>query len=150
MGTYISQSDLETLVGEALLISLTNKNQAATTIDTDVVAEVIADAEAEINSYLGARYALPLNEPYPRLVLQLTKRLARWHLYQQAPGTEDESITKDYDRIIAQLRDVAAGKIDLGLATDDSASGQATSPGATVRFGSGGGRRFSRSKFKGF
>ena len=61
MGSYVSQSDLTTRLGADLLVNLTNEDPDAVAVDTSAMNEAIDDAEAEVNGYVGAQYALPLS-----------------------------------------------------------------------------------------
>ena len=56
---YATQADLETRFGSAELAQLTDRISGSV-IDAAVVGRALADAEAEIDGYLAARYQLPL------------------------------------------------------------------------------------------
>ena len=150
MGTYVTQSDLDKRLGTDLLVNLTNEDPAATTVDTDAMNEAIDDAEAEVNGYVGARYALPLTAPYPRLVLTLARRLSIFHLYQLQPGMAPESVQKDYDAAVEQLKTIAKGTLSLGLATDGTDASASSESGRVAVRRSGNARRYGRSDFEGF
>lgn len=150
MGDYVSQSDLDKRLGTGLLVNLTNEDPDATTVDTDAMNEAIADAEAEVNGYVGARYALPLTSPYPRLVVSLARRLTIYHLYSLQPGMVPEDVQKDYDSAIADLEKISKGTISLGLTTAGTdATGSSESDLVTIRRG-GYSRRLGRDDFGGF
>lgn len=76
----------------------------------------LADAAAQIDSYLSPTYALPLAAELVAAsnLEQVTCELARYNLYDdRAP----EFVQDRYDRRLRWLRDVAANKASLG-ATD--------------------------------
>ena len=150
MGSYVSQSDLTTRLGADLLVNLTNEDPDAVAVDTSAMNEAIDDAEAEVNGYVGAQYALPFTAPFPRLVVSIARRVTIFHLYQLQPGMVPESVEADYTRAIEQLEKIAAGKISLGLKTDGTdATASAESGRVAIRRG-GNDRRYSRSNFEGF
>lgn len=149
MGDYVSQSDLETRLGTPLLVGLTNADQAATSIDTDALGQAIAEAEAELNGYVGQQYTLPLVAPYPAIVTGLARRMAIYHVYQLSPGTAPQGVIEDYDRAVKTAQKIAEGKLSLGLDTAGNADDTPDSPLSTVLYG-GEARRLSRSKMSGF
>jgi phage gp36-like protein len=57
--TYCTQTDILKQIPSLELAELTTEN--GSTPDADVVAEAIAKADAEINSYLGVRYVVPFS-----------------------------------------------------------------------------------------
>jgi phage gp36-like protein len=58
---YCEQSDIEKLIPEQELAELTA--DTGSTPDAEVVTEAIAKADAEIDSYLGVVYTVPLSVP---------------------------------------------------------------------------------------
>lgn len=150
MGTYVTQSDLDKRIGTDLLVNLTNEAPAATTVDTDAMDEAIADGEAEVNGYVGARYALPLSTPYPRLVLSLARRVTIFYLYQLQPGMVPESVQADYDAAVEQLKTISKGTLSLGLATDGTDATASGESGRVAVRRSGSARRYGRADFEGF
>lgn len=114
MGAYISQSDITPgLVEERHLVQLTQDAPGVDTVDTAVLAAVITAAEAEVDGYLGVRYALPLAS-VPAMVKALAARITVYRLHRRRPGTIGEDLQKDYERACAQLDRIAAGTLALG------------------------------------
>lgn len=103
-------------------ISAFPENEQAAALDAvAVVSQSVADAVSTVDGYLSARYAVPL-VPVPAAVLRVTGDIARYYLYEDMAT---ETIIERYRRAIAWLRDIAAGKVNLGdaEATPSPASG---------------------------
>mgnify|MGYP001018410175 CR=1 len=108
--TYASQQNLIDRFGEDELIQLTDR-ASLDAIDATVVARALADADAEINGYLSTRYTLPLS-PVPAVLEKLACDIARYQLFENAVT---EIVTERYENAIRFLKDVAAGKVTLGV-----------------------------------
>ncbi len=135
---YCSQSDLLTMISQEELAELTA--DLGDLPDPFVVAEVIAQAEAEIDVYLGSRYALPLTPTPPRLKA-LAVDMTIYQLYSRrsaVPAVRRER----YAAAVAFLKAVAAG--NLSLEASEEAGGAA---GEVAGFASEG-RLFSRTTLK--
>lgn len=116
---YCTQDQLIERFGAATLIAATDREAEPTgTIDAAAVTRAIADTDAVIDGYVGVRYALPLSET-PTIVVDLALTIAVYKLHAAVAG---EKITADYRDAIKQLRDIADGKIKLGVAGIESAS----------------------------
>jgi phage gp36-like protein len=104
--SYCTQDDLVKMIPLTELAELTT--EAGETPDSSVVAEAISKAEAEIDSYLGVKYAVPLS-PVPGQVKALSVDLALYHLYCRrsiAPAVRRQK----YEDAVAFLKQVAAGQ----------------------------------------
>ena len=99
---------------------------------------------AEIDSYLAVRYVLPLTET-PAQVKHLAVDLAIYHLYSRR-GMMLEIRGKNYDKAVAFLKDVAAGRAEIIGATGAEISGDAQ----TVTEVSSATRVFDRTKMVDF
>lgn len=105
---YCTQTDLEDRFGLVELTQLTDRDGAGAP-DPAVVARAIADAEAEVDSYLRGRVTLPLS-PVPPEVTAVACDIARYRLYGvRAP----EEVRRRYEDARGWLRDVAAGRVVL-------------------------------------
>ena len=107
MGNYCSEDDLLALISATELKELTAESGEEP--DAAVVAQGIAQAESEIDSYLAVRYQLPLAAPVPDLVKSLAVDLALYHLYSRrsvAPATRRQK----YEDALAFLKLVASGR----------------------------------------
>lgn len=131
---YCTQADITPRwVSEETLVMLTNPDDAsAVTVDTTVLAGFIASADAEIDGYIGHRYALPLPST-PRIVTMLSARLTRYMLYTARPGEPDEAIKDDYDRITALLTKISKGELSIGLTAAGADPAASPAPGPRVQ-----------------
>lgn len=107
---YASQDDLIARFGETELIQLTDRASGGV-VDADYLAVSLTEAQAEVDSYIGAIYDLPLLTT-PVSLITATCNIARYRLYNQQ-ATEEVKIR--YDDTIRWLRDVARGLASLGL-----------------------------------
>jgi phage gp36-like protein len=124
--SYASLQDLTDRFGERLLIDLTDRGEeAANTVDTEIVERALADADAQIDGYLmAAGYVLPLSQT-PPLVQSLAIDIAIWKLNVFEPGPKVEA---DYKAAIRSLESIAKGIIRLpvnGAEPADDGSGSA-------------------------
>lgn len=107
---YLTPDALKTRLGNDELIALADLNRDGTP-DTDVVQRALDDASAEIDVYLGQRYAVPLSTT-PAIVTRLCADIARYRLYDDRPLDE---VKARYEAANQLLRDIAAGKASIGL-----------------------------------
>lgn len=81
--------------------------------DAGVVDRAIEDAAAEVDSYLGQRYTLPLPEPTPASLRRVVLDIALYRLsFRSAERTEEKRLR--YEDALRWLEAVVAGKISLG------------------------------------
>lgn len=104
---YCAKADIEQLIPEQELAELTT--ESGSTPDAGVVAECIAKADAEIDSYLGVKYTVPTA---PARVKSLSEDISIYYLFTRR-SVAPELRQKNYDNAISYLRDVAAGKAVL-------------------------------------
>jgi phage gp36-like protein len=103
---YSVLEDLVKMIPEEELAQLTT--ESGDDPDPAIVAEAISQADAEIDSYLGKRYQVPLS-PVPPRVKALSVDLAIYHLYSRrsvAPPVRRQN----YEAAVAFLKQVAAGQ----------------------------------------
>jgi len=82
--------------------------ESGETPDSQVVAEAISRADAEIDAYLGTRYVLPFAS-VPEQVKGLSIDMALYHLYSRrsvAPTVRRQK----YEAALSFLKQVAAGE----------------------------------------
>ena len=119
MPTYASQADMVSRFGESEMVEATALNDPETTeIVASVLADALADADAEINSYLATRYSLPLAD-VPRILLPVACDIARYRLWKEKAS---ESVGERHRAAIAFLKDVSAGRAALGITTEQDAT----------------------------
>lgn len=103
---YCTESDLLSLIPQQELAELTT--DSGDIPDSQVVAEAIERADAEIDAYLGSRYTLPLM-PVPDQVKGLSMDMALYHLYSRrsvAPPVRH----RKYEGALSFLQQIAAGE----------------------------------------
>ena len=87
----------------------------AGTPDTAWMEADINAAEGRIDGYLSARYATPVTGGDIRLLMAWTRLLALGMGMTRKPSGEvPDGLTKEIDRVYADLKAVAAGKMQLG------------------------------------
>lgn len=121
--TYATAADMIARYGQDELVQLTDFGGVGE-LDDLVLAEAITEAEAEVDAYIGQRYALPLDN-VPAQLERIVCELARYRLYRD--GAPDAVRTR-YEDARRYLEQVATGKLTLGLAADASAPTPATLP----------------------
>jgi phage gp36-like protein len=133
---YCTQDDLLKMIPLTELAELTA--ESGDDPDPDVVDEAIEKADAEIDSYLGARYAVPLS-PVPARVKGLSVDLAIFHLYSRR-SVAPEVRQQRYEAALGFLERVAAGQLAL-----EGSGGEPLEAGGEVEEFSGNPRTFSRN-----
>lgn len=113
--TYATQQDLVDRFGSDELIQLTDRANVGT-IDSTVVARALGDADAEINGYLAAQYALPL-AVVPAMLVRLACDIARYQLFADRVT---DSVRDRYKAAVALLKSLARGEAQLGVATGET------------------------------
>jgi phage gp36-like protein len=116
---YCSQSDIEKQIPTLELAELTT--ESGSTPDAANVIEAIAKADAEIDSYLGAVFAVPLSVA-PARVKSLSEDISIYYLYMRR-STIPEVRQKAYDDAIAFLKLVAIGKASIPSTSVSASSG---------------------------
>jgi phage gp36-like protein len=110
---YASLAQLTERFGDRMLIALTDRADVALgVVDTSVVDQALADADAVINGFLTGRYKLPLAQT-PDLLADLAQTIAIWKLHTSAA---DPKIETDYKEAMRSLRDISTGAIRLNVA----------------------------------
>lgn len=122
---YATQQDMIDRFGSDELLQLTDRTNSGT-IDSTLVDQVLADATATIDSYIGGRYELPLLH-VPPVLTRVCAELARYALYTiEAP----QAIADRYKANVQWLTQVANGVVRLGL--DSTSVAPAPSDGAQM------------------
>lgn len=139
---YATGADMIAAFGEAEMIRLSVADPM-TEIAPDLVAidRALADASAVIDGYLRSRYAVPLAAPAPREIARACRILARHDLAQGEQKTPSEQMIRERGEVIAWLRDIAKGAVELDVAAAPAAGsgGGATVADRAPMFRAGGG-----------
>lgn len=109
---YATATDLTDRYGASALVLAADRDGDGVA-DTAAVDRALADATGEVDSYIAARYPVPLAAPLPSRVVQVTVDIAFYRLCREA-GSYTEEIRQRYDDALAWLRDVARGIATLG------------------------------------
>lgn len=140
--SYATQADLENRFGVEEVLQLTDPENTGS-VGAAVIAAALADAQAVVDGYLrSAGYPLPLVH-VPVELVRITCDLVRYYLYENSatPAVKDRR-----DEAVSWLRDVATGKVSLGVDAQGVVTPVAT---ASVRSTSAG-RVFNSSTLAGF
>lgn len=127
--SYATQADLTERFGTDELEALAPDGMGG--IDATRTSAAIADAVAEMNSYLGRRYSVPVVNGGP-VLLACCCDIARFYLYTSSPT---EEVQQRYQSRVAWLKDVAADRATLGAAEEaaDDDTGRAISRTSNTR-----------------
>ncbi|MCA0175231.1 MAG: DUF1320 domain-containing protein [Proteobacteria bacterium] len=112
---YATQADLVERFGATELAQLSNPGGGGA-LGAVEIDRALADASAEIDSYLAGRYALPL-ATVPPVLARLAADIARYRLYDQAAP---ELVKERYAAAVKLLVALAGGTAQLGLAATDT------------------------------
>lgn len=146
MPAYCTPTDLEVRFGLAELFQLAPGPGGVP--ETVKVQRACDDAGDLVDGYLRQRHTLPLST-MPRVLVQLSAAIARYELHHGGDRQPTDQVTKARDQAIAFLRDVAAGKADLGLGPDASEPAE-DSGGVIVQAGEAAGLTLGdRSEYRG-
>jgi len=115
---YAAEQDIIDLHGAELLDLLADTDGDGNR-DSAAVTQALEDASAVIDSYLSARYALPLSQ-IPRTLVTLCVDIAIYRL-ARSPDLLSEDIRQRYEDALKHLSHIAAGKAGLGIAEPESA-----------------------------
>lgn len=136
---YATQADLVGRYGENAVLLVADRNRDGV-IDDAVVERALTDATGEINSYLRAKYRLPL-AAVPDDLRRVACDIALYRLSGEADLLTEEKRQR-YEDALTWLKDLAKGIARLDLPTPPtSASGGAALVGPE--------RRFTREKLGG-
>ena len=119
---YCTQDDIEILIPEEELAELTTESGSIP--DAEVVAEAIAKADAEIDSYLAVKYAVPFAD-VPDRVKSLSVYMAIYHLYTRR-SVVPQLREQNYQGAVRFLHSVVRGEAVV-LAGGKEVGGSATS-----------------------
>lgn len=110
--SFATQQNMIDRFGERELIALTDRDNTGG-IDATVLANALASADSEINTYLAPRYDLPFVS-VPIIVRDFSCDVARYRLCG-GEVVETEEVRKRYEDAIKFFMRVSKGEISLGL-----------------------------------
>lgn len=123
--SYVTVAAMVLRYGEREIRELSDRSGAGA-INSAVVERAIADAAAECNSWIAARWPVPVQAPSDRL-RAVCADIARYRLW--ADGAP-EHVRRAYDDAIAWLKAVAAG--DAVPAAAPESAGAPAGPRARI------------------
>jgi len=107
---YATQGDMETRFGVDEILQLSDRENVGVA-DAGVIAAALADADNEIDGYVGVLYALPLGVT-PPILLRLACDMARFFLYKDLAS---EQVRQAYEDAVDRLKRIANGTLKLPL-----------------------------------
>lgn len=135
---YATQKDITDRYGGAALLIAADRD-GDDGLDTRAVADALTDATSEIDSYVAARYDLPLST-VPAVLVGYCVDIAIYRLSATADVATDEQ-RKRYEDARKWLEHVSSGKVSLGLADPPSTGSTKISVASSPRL-------FSRAKLR--
>ena len=109
---YCTIEDIQGRITEDDLIRMTDEFGTGLP-DTDKIADAIAEAEAEVDSYCAKRHTVPFQSPVPAMIVKVCKDIAVYNVYF-LKNAASEKVSDRYQKAVSYLKDVAKGIVDLG------------------------------------
>ncbi len=110
--SYSTPTEMKARFKETELVDLTNPNDLAATEIVDAALQVaLDDASGEIDALLAKRYTTPIESP-PTVLVSVCCAIARYNLYS---GRSTEEVETRYTNATKLLKEMANGKVDLGV-----------------------------------
>ena len=134
---YAQVTDMQMRFGQEELEQLAPSDTDA--VDQSKVESALNDASAEMDTYLGSVYTLPMTEPNPYLKT-ICCDITRFRLWDDAVS---EEVRKRYEDAVAWLKKVVKGDVSLGTENQEEVFYATTSTNA-------GNRTFTRSNLDDF
>lgn len=144
--SYAGLQDMIDLYGEQQVCVAAGKNREGN-LDIDAVVKSCDSATAEINTYLAARYTLPLSET-PPVLKNLCIDVALYRVSLSA-GKATNQKRQRYEDAINLLKRIGEGKADLDLVSDGGGNENGDQSSPKAAFQSGPPRLFDREKMGG-
>ncbi|MHC1700289.1 MAG: gp436 family protein [Humidesulfovibrio sp.] len=125
---YATAQELETRLGggEALVILADRDGDGVA--DAELVERALTDATAEIDSYLAARYTLPL-PTVPAVLVRLACDMAVYRITSEYGAGLTEERRQRYEDAVAWLRRAGSGDVSLGLPPQQAPAATLAAPG---------------------
>lgn len=111
---YATQADLEDACGGSARLVQISDWDGDRVADTARITAALTAAQSEIDTYLAKQRYVPLATPYPRVVVDLCARIARYRL-AGSRGMQTEDYREDYTNDVKWLGLVADGSVKLDV-----------------------------------
>ncbi|GAB4321190.1 MAG: hypothetical protein Kow0059_15770 [Candidatus Sumerlaeia bacterium] len=109
---YCTLADLLARFHPDDLLALADDDQDGVA-DSSVLEDALSEAAAEMDLFLGVRYALPLPDPPPAVLRPLAVALAAHRLYLRRRQALSPIHAADYARAVETLAAVSRGELAL-------------------------------------
>jgi phage gp36-like protein len=119
--SYSTLTDIVKLIPEEALIQLTD-DEGLGVVNQSRIDEAIAQADAEIDSYCGSRYTVPMS-PVPDIAKKISVDIAIYNLYSRRLEQIPETRAERYKNAIRQLEGISKGIISIGEETAPTEAG---------------------------
>jgi len=124
---YSTQTDLEKHISLADLVQFTDDDNDGNP-DTGIISEAISGGDGVIDSYINARYTLPL-ATVPDVVKGISIDLALYNIRRRRPGKIEELFETRYKNAMGFLKDIGKGTASLGIDPEPSGGSQQVKTG---------------------
>ena len=118
--SYATNADIEERLGHTAYVQLTDDTGSGSA-DEDKVSEARLAAEGEVNSYLGRRYAVPVDvtggEELAGVLKSVTLDLVEYRLHARRPPVPDD-VRGKRESAVQWLQRVASGQAVLPAANE--------------------------------
>ena len=111
--SYATLQDAIDLYGETYVLTSVDRDEDGAS-DTTAITDALTQASSFIDSYLGARYDVPIPAPVPALLVKYEVDIAIYQLSADA-GTGTDEKRRRYEDAEKWLINVAKGVASLGL-----------------------------------
>lgn len=108
---YATRQNVTQLYGESAVLAASTPDDGAQ--GTAPIERALEGATAVIDGYIGARYTLPLSEPYPQTLVEACVDIALYRVSTEGQVTEEKR--KRFEDWIKWLKDVKKGDASLGI-----------------------------------
>jgi phage gp36-like protein len=125
---YATNADIITIYGEQVLNAVASRD-GSNRQSYEAVAAALDAASAEIDTYIGNRYTVPLTAP-PPYIRQVCVDITVYRLALDVGPRTDEMRLR-YKDAIEYLRDVSKGTIDLPVTGGTDPGGGTGNPAGT-------------------
>lgn len=111
---YATLEDMKKLIPLESLMQLSD-DEGLGAVNQSRVDEAIASADAEIDAYLGGRYAVPLAGPVPDVIRKVSIDMAVYNLYSRRVEEMPPVRLERYKSAVRMLESIAKGIVSLGV-----------------------------------
>jgi phage gp36-like protein len=132
---YATQQNMADRYGDDQLLIVADRDNDSV-VDAAVIEQALLDATSEIDTYVAAKYALPL-ATVPTVLTRLCVDISMYRLAADRDIATEER-RKRYEDAVYLLRRIATGEVSLGISTPPpSSNGAVVVTSQARRFGRG-------------